>query len=673
MAGIALWLAALAVLALSALPRDAQAAAAGQSSADTVSRPETTPQQATFLGTFTQKSDESNVGAVKLNYFLTTEQGKRYAVDFSDPAARLAGPAGGAKPTAADLRGANGAQVEIRGTLEGKTLTARSMRIITPAPIGGVSGAHSVWTKFKDFLYTWTPIIFMGLLVLLIFWGLRSMPRTKPERIKPQSSSAIKWDDVAGCEEAKHELREVVEFLRDPDRFKKLGASVPKGMLLHGPPGTGKTLLAKAVAAESGANFFSQSASSFVEMFAGLGAARVRRLFAVARKNAPAILFIDELDAIGQKRGFDMSREKDQTLNQLLVEMDGFEERGQLIVIGASNRVESLDPALMRPGRFDRQILVGAPDLHGRVQILGVHTRHKPVHGVDMKLVAQQTSGLTGADLANICNEAAIFAGRAERDEILQKDFDGALERVIAGLQTRRVINPRERKIVAYHEAGHALIGELLRTDMKLHKISIVPRGQALGYVLNLPEEDRYLMSKEELMDHMKAMFGGYVAEQLVFGRVTTGPSDDLKRIVELSRSMIEDYGMGTQLIANVNGANKELSEEARRVRDREQQALIDEAQWSARLLITEYRDVLEAIAEKLLEKETLTGDEMNKIIEEALRLSGKQFPTPDAAATEQPSDQPKTHSGRFERNGGEVVQLNTESDDSLPPEPADS
>src|SRR6185436_2363472 len=260
----------------------------------------------------------------------------------------------------------------------------------------------SLMNRIENWSLTWLPILLMVALVYLIWRTLKMMPRTKPLQIRPEGSGSIDWDDVAGCEEAKHELREVVEFLRKPERFRKLGATVPKGILLHGPPGTGKTLLAKAVAAESGAQFFSQSASAFVEMFAGLGAARIRRLFDIAKKHRPAIIFIDELDAIGLKRGFDLSREKDQTLNQLLVEMDGFEDRGDLIVIAASNRIDGLDPALMRPGRFDRQVLVGPPDLRGREQILKVHTRNKPVANVDLEVVARQTSGLTGADLANL-------------------------------------------------------------------------------------------------------------------------------------------------------------------------------------------------------------------------------------------------------------------------------
>jgi cell division protease FtsH len=473
--------------------------------------------------------------------------------------------------------------------------------------------------QVQQWAITWLPILLMCALVYLIWRTLKSMPRTKAQQIKPEGSGSIHWDDVAGCDEAKHELREVVEFLRDPDRFKKLGASVPKGIMLHGPPGTGKTLLAKAVATESGAQFFSQSASSFVEMFAGLGAARIRRLFAIAKKHSPAILFIDELDAIGLQRGFDLSREKDQTLNQLLVEMDGFEDRGNLIVIAASNRIDGLDPALLRPGRFDRQVLVGAPDLQGRQQILKVHTRTKPVEEVDLEMVARRTVGLTGADLANLCNEAAIFAGREGRETIAQADFDGALERVVAGLQTHRVITPNERKIIAYHEAGHALVSELLPAVSTLHKISIVPRGRALGYTLNLPEEDRYLMSKEDLLDHMSMLLGGFVTEQLIFGRTTTGASDDLRRVAEVSRAMIREYGMGSKLLAHLNASTAEdgASQASLQRLDEEQQLLIDDALFTARTLISENRDLLDRIAQELLAKESIERDEITAIVDE--------------------------------------------------------
>jgi cell division protease FtsH len=476
--------------------------------------------------------------------------------------------------------------------------------------------ALSLLNRIETWSLTWLPILLMVALVYLVWRTIKLMPRTKPQQVKPESSGSIEWTDVAGCDEAKHELREVVDFLRHPDRFKKLGATVPKGILLHGPPGTGKTLLAKAVARESGAQFFSQSASAFVEMFAGLGAARIRRLFEIAKKHRPAIIFIDELDAIGLSRGFDISREKDQTLNQLLVEMDGFSDRGDLIVIAASNRVEGLDHALMRPGRFDRQILVGAPDLRGREEVLKVHTRNKPVEEVDLDLVARQTSGLTGADLANLCNEAAIFAGREGRATITSRDFDNALERVVAGLQTRLVITPDEKRVIAYHEAGHALLAELLPSAVSTHKISIIPRGQALGYTLHLPDEDRYLMSKPELLDQLKVLLGGFVAEQIVFERTTTGASGDLRRVVEISRSMIEDYGMGTQFfLSSGSGSEALTSQAALHRRDEEQQGLVDQAHFEARMLIMDNRATLDRLAEALLSKETLERAEIEAII----------------------------------------------------------
>src|SRR5215216_2059145 len=322
---------------------------------------------------------------------------------------------------------------------------------LVPPPAAGGGGLS--WDDIQNWAVIWLPIIFLGIVSFGLLWMLRLMPRTKPQEIKPSSAGAVGWEDVAGVEESKDELREVVEFLRDPKRFRKLGARVPRGILLHGPPGTGKTLLAKAVAHESNATFFAQSASSFVEMFAGLGAARIRRLFRQARKESPAIIFIDEFDAVGATRGKDISGEKDQTLNQLLVELDGFGDSQDLVVIGASNLLEKLDPALLRPGRFDRQIFVSPPDLRGRLEILQVHARGKPLHDdVDVEAVARQTSGMTGADLANICNEAAIFAGREHREQVMTKDFQAALERVVAGMQSRRVITEHEKRVVAYHE-----------------------------------------------------------------------------------------------------------------------------------------------------------------------------------------------------------------------------
>jgi cell division protease FtsH len=483
--------------------------------------------------------------------------------------------------------------------------------------IAGSEGDGSFWGGLESFALTWLPIIFMGLIALAVVWMVQYMPRTKPQEITPSSSSSVRWEDVAGVEEAKDELREVVEFMRDPKRFKKLGAKVPKGILLHGPPGTGKTLLAKAVARESNAKFFAQSASSFVEMFAGLGAARIRRLFRQARKEAPAIVFIDELDAVGATRGNDISGEKDQTLNQLLVELDGFGATENVVVIAASNLLEKLDPALLRPGRFDRQILVTPPDLKGRRQILSVHTRGKPLAtDVDMEAVARQTSGMTGADLANICNEAAIFAGRDHRDHLMTKDFQAALERVVAGMQSRRVITDHEKKVVAYHEAGHALCSEMLESVEKVHRISIIPRGKALGYTLNLPEEDRYLKSKEELLDYMVVLLGGRVTEHIIFGEITTGASDDLRKVHEISRSMVTEYGMGTELMSKqLPTDDYSMSDYTRRQVDEEQQYLTDLAHRRALKMVTENRPLLDALAHTLLENEVLERDDIERLV----------------------------------------------------------
>jgi cell division protease FtsH len=481
------------------------------------------------------------------------------------------------------------------------------------------SDTSSWWDSMQDWMIVWLPIIFMGLIAIAIIWMIRFMPRTKPQEIAPSSSSSVRWEDVEGVEEAKDELREVVEFLRDPKRFKQLGAKVPKGILLHGPPGTGKTLLAKAVANESRSKFFAQSASSFVEMFAGLGAARIRRLFRHARKAAPAIVFIDELDAVGATRGNDISGEKDQTLNQLLVELDGFGATDNVVVIAASNLLEKLDPALLRPGRFDRQILVTPPDLKGRRGILAVHTRGKPLaDDIDLEVIARQTSGMTGADLANICNEAAIFAGRDHRDHLTTKDFQAALERVVAGMQSRRVITPHEKKVVAYHEAGHALCSEMLPSVQKVHRISIIPRGKALGYTLNLPEEDRYLKSKEELLDYMVVLLGGRVTEHIVFGQITTGASDDLHKVHEISRSMVTQYGMGTELMSKqLPAEDYSMSDHTRRMIDEEQQYLTDLAHRRAMTMIAENRPLLDTLAHTLLENEVLERDDITRLVAE--------------------------------------------------------
>src|SRR5580765_4563225 len=481
-------------------------------------------------------------------------------------------------------------------------------------------GMGDLLVFLRDGIAAWLPLFFAVLLVLMVYilWRtLQVMPRVTASKTIT-SDARVSWDDVAGLDEAKGELREVIDFLTDPERFGRLGARVPKGILLYGPPGTGKTLLAKAIASEAGARFYAQSASAFVEMFAGLGAARIRKLFEEARKNAPAIVFIDELDAVGaQRTGHGFSREQDQTLNQLLVELDGFAARDQVIVMGASNRLQDLDTALLRPGRFDRQVLVAAPDLAGREQILKVHVRGKPLSpDVDLKSIARQTSGLTGAELENIANEAAIFAGRADRNSIRQADFEDAMERVVAGLQQRKVMTEKERRIIAYHEAGHAVMSHLTGDLLPVHKVTIVSRGQALGYTLNLPSEERYLHTAEEFADLLKVYLAGRAAEQIVFGRVTNGAANDLEKATEVARAMVFEYGMSNATASRTMRAdNYALSEETKSLRDQEQARLTDEAYAEAIRLLQKHRPVLDRIAKALLEKETLDRGELTELI----------------------------------------------------------
>jgi len=497
-----------------------------------------------------------------------------------------------------------------------------------------------------DFATTWLPLAFFGILVItawLLWKTVGMMPRIRPAAVDSRARSQVTWSDVAGVEEVRAELMEVVDFLRDPKRFQRLGAKVPKGLLLYGPPGTGKTLLARAVAHESGANFYSASASSFVEMFAGLGAARIRKLFLEARKHAPAIVFIDELDAVGaQRTGHGFNREQDQTLNQLLVELDGFEDANQVVVMGASNRIQDLDPALLRPGRFDRQMLVPPPDLAGREAILRVHARGKPLAAdIDLNQVARQTSGLTGAELANICNEAAIFAGRRSDVYVTQHDFDNAIERVVAGLQQKKVLTDKERRILSYHEGGHALMAHLMGSAMELQKVTIVSRGDALGYAFYLPEEDRYLHTKEELVDRMVVALAGRAAEEVVFGRVTNGATNDLEKVTEIARAMVFEWGMSDTVSSRTMRAdNYALSEETKRLRDSEQGRLTDSAYTEAIRLLQKHRVPLDRLAAALLEKETLVREEVMALLADVDSESraSESVGVPRVVASQQPT-----------------------------------
>jgi cell division protease FtsH len=490
---------------------------------------------------------------------------------------------------------------------------------LPPSPHHGAVG--QVFVGVRDWVQNWWPlllVVFYGLMLALLWQLMKMMPRVKPAPVEKASAEGIGWSDIAGADAAKEELMEIIEFLRDPKRFERLGATVPKGVLLFGPPGTGKTLLAKAAAAESGARFYAQSASAFVEMFAGVGAARIRKLFQEAREKAPAVVFIDEIDAVGSTRGGanGYNREHDQTLNQLLVELDGFSGRDQVVVMAASNRLDTLDPALLRPGRFDRQMLVGPPDLGGREAILAVHTRNKPLGAdVDLALIARRTAGLTGADLANIANEAAIFAGRREADYLVQDDFENAIERIVAGLQQRRALTEKERRILAYHEGGHALLSYLMGDLSPVQRVTIVARGDALGYTLHLPDEDRYLQTKEELVDMMKIALGGRAAEEVVFGRVTNGAASDLEKVTQIARAMVFEWGMSETVTSRTMRAdNYALSEETKRLRDSEQARLTDTAYAEAVRLVTKHRSALDRIAAALLEKETIDRDELRAL-----------------------------------------------------------
>jgi cell division protease FtsH len=495
--------------------------------------------------------------------------------------------------------------------------------------------------NFFTTLLSWVlpALIFFGIWIFLLrrmaaggmgAGGLMSIGKSRA-KIYVEKDTKTTLADVAGVDEAKAEVQEIIDFLKDPKGYGVLGARLPRGVLLVGPPGTGKTLLARAVAGEAGVTFLSISGSEFVEMFVGVGAARVRDLFEQARKMAPCIIFIDELDALGRARGLGPMAgghdEKEQTLNQLLVELDGFDPSQGIILLAATNRPEILDPALLRPGRFDRQILVDRPDKQGRIQILEVHARKiKLAPGVSLGHVAALTPGFTGADLANLVNEAALLATRRRAPAVSMDDFNHAIERLIAGLEKKnRLLNPRERKVVAYHELGHALIALSLPGVDPVHKVSIIPRGVgALGYTLQRPIEDRFLMTVEELENKMTVLLGGRAAEQLVFGEISTGAADDLMKVTEIARSMVTRYGMdpalgqaayeterGSFLGQPIEGGGRRFSDDTAREIDVAVRERIERTYQKALEILRARRGELEGLAKKLLEKETLTADEL--------------------------------------------------------------
>ena len=513
------------------------------------------------------------------------------------------------------------------------------------APKDGYNDSVPKASWFDGFLSILIPMVLLGLL----FWWLLSSAQGGNSKIMQFGKSRAKlvnkenptvtFADVAGADEAIEELHEIKEFLQDPGKFQAIGARIPKGVLLYGPPGTGKTLLARAVAGEAGAPFYSISGSDFVEMFVGVGASRVRDLFTQAKENAPAIIFIDEIDAVGRHRGAGLgggNDEREQTLNQMLVEMDGFDPNANVIVIAATNRPDILDPALLRPGRFDRQIGVDAPDLKGRQHILEVHAKGKPLaNGVDLEVVARKTPGFTGADLANVLNEAALLTARSNAQLIDNRALDEAIDRVIAGPQRRtRVMKDKEKLITAYHEGGHALAAAAMNYTDPVTKITILPRGKALGYTMVLPLDDKYSVTRNELQDQLTYAMGGRVAEEIVFHDPTTGASNDIEKATSIARKMVIEYGMTTELgpvklgteggepfAGRDMGRGREYSETIAERVDTQVRALIEQAHNEAYQVISANRDILDALARELLEKETLDHNQIAEIFTEIRKL----------------------------------------------------
>ena len=502
--------------------------------------------------------------------------------------------------------------------------------------VKGSGGLGSLLGLFMNLL----PLIFFGAILLFMMrqaqgGGNQTLSFGKSKaRLLIANRPQVSFSDVAGADEAKQEMSEIVEFLREPERFTALGARIPHGILLVGPPGTGKTLLARAVAGEAGVPFFSISGSEFVEMFVGVGAARVRDLFDQAKRNAPCIVFVDEIDAVGRHRGAGLGGghdEREQTLNQILVEMDGFETNTNVIVVAATNRPDILDPALLRPGRFDRRVVLDHPDILGRKEILNVHSKGKPIDpGVEMESIARQTPGFTGADLANLVNEAAILAARGARKTVTHPDFAEAIDRIIAGPERKsRIISKQEKRMVAFHEAGHALVGKTVTHGDKVHKISIMARANMGGYTRYLPTEERYMWTMEQFEDKLATAMGGRAAEELVFGQVTTGASNDLEQVTQIARTMVTRYGMSKKLGPRTFGRKEELiflgrditeqrdySDKVAEVIDDEVHSILDHAYEMAKEILSTHRPKLTQIAEYLIEYESVEGQDLDNLFE---------------------------------------------------------
>jgi cell division protease FtsH len=549
----------------------------------------------------------------------------------------------------------------VRGALSGEAGKPQpfvSIRIEDPKLLEdleqhGVKYTGEVANRWVAELLGWViPIVFLIALWSFFFrrmsgaeGGVMSFARSRA-KVYAEDDVKVKFGDVAGVNEAEEELREIVEFLRNPKKYTSIGGRIPKGVLLVGPPGTGKTLLARAVAGEANVPFFSLSGSEFVEMFVGVGAARVRDLFGQAEKRAPCIVFIDELDALGKVRiqtPMGSHEEREQTLNQLLAEMDGFDARKGVIIMGATNRPEVLDPALLRPGRFDRQVLVDKPDVRGREEILRIHVKNVKVGpSVDLKVVAQRTAGFAGADLANLVNEAALLAARRDKPAVDMKDFDEAIDRVIAGLEKKRVMSDKERRIVAYHESGHAIVASVLPNLDPVHKISIVQRGfGALGYTMQLPLEDRYLMTRTDLSSQLSVLLGGRSAEEIAFDEISTGAQNDLQRATDIARAMVTEFGMSDALgPVNYDGNRRpaflenpfarergNYAEETAVKIDAEVKRILTDAHETARRILRERRDTLDALSIRLLDKEVIEAEELQAIIGPIARTSPDAIP----------------------------------------------